>query len=384
MLWIVAALVAQAALPQASELFYRLVSAWLDRRHPDNLPLSGGRWATEQVARLGLQVPVLVGPCDFYAPDSRTIALNKETYRKADPSCWATAAHEIGHALLHARFPRLDTFMQACRLLGAHLWSACLLVVVANLWVGLPLLALLARALVLVAFGLQLVQLAGEIQASITALRLLRREAAFDRSRRMAAVLSLGAAFTTYLSSTVAQLLIYAALGRVPIASPPVAAAAASWRIALFVCLALVLLWTAFARLVNLFAKPPMAWMTVLQLPALLLAVLTAKLSVAPLFVVELFLALIAARSLAGWVLLPASVGPALLFTLLKRLLGRALRGEHLDWRSRLIETQPLEMQLRERMNGEPRPRWQLAIVASLDLLYLPLLIALPFVLGSA
>lgn len=79
------------------------------RPRPD-FPGTGGELALHLIKRAGLS-GVGVEPIDeggdHYDPESRTIRLSRSFYRGKSVSAVAVAAHEVGHALQHARNEKL-------------------------------------------------------------------------------------------------------------------------------------------------------------------------------------------------------------------------------------------------------------------------------------
>lgn len=79
------------------------------RPRPD-FPGTGGELALHLIKRAGLS-GVGVEPIDeggdHYDPESRTIRLSRSYYRGKSVSAVAVAAHEVGHALQHARNEKL-------------------------------------------------------------------------------------------------------------------------------------------------------------------------------------------------------------------------------------------------------------------------------------
>jgi Zn-dependent membrane protease YugP len=192
---------------------YRVVLSWLDHRQPDTLPLTAGQWCREQLQRLGLPVRVLVARegapfGDCYLPTKQIILLGEASYFKSDPSYWAIAAHEIGHALQRARLGWLQAALHLARRLAdqlALIATACILV---NLFYGLPTVDVVAQRLLLASICLGLVQLGDELYASGAGMRLLGGDDRLDGQQRLAAGLSLSAALATYVSGVLGRLIL--------------------------------------------------------------------------------------------------------------------------------------------------------------------------------
>src|SRR5262245_24587047 len=136
----------QFALQYGIALSYERARGWLDRRHPDDLPLHAGDWLKERIRAMAIDgLEVAGGPenqkqVDAYLPSAKLILLTPTTYTKNDVSYWAVAAHELGHALA-------DRGSRAYELLtsGARAWLASIVglassILFANMFYRLPLL----------------------------------------------------------------------------------------------------------------------------------------------------------------------------------------------------------------------------------------------------
>src|SRR5262245_65185636 len=95
----------QFALGEGLAYAYGRIRDWLDRRHPDDLPLPAGEGLVERIGTLGFY-DLLVGlapekekQLDAYGPSAKLILLTPKTYAKNDAWYWAVAAHELGHAV---------------------------------------------------------------------------------------------------------------------------------------------------------------------------------------------------------------------------------------------------------------------------------------------
>ena len=76
----------------------------------DDFPGTGGELAVHLLARAGLHgvgVESIQDGLDHYDPVSRTVKLGESHYNGKSVSAIAVAAHEVGHALQHARHERM-------------------------------------------------------------------------------------------------------------------------------------------------------------------------------------------------------------------------------------------------------------------------------------
>ena len=202
----------RVALPLVVVVAYKVVHAYLDRRIPDDLPLAAGDWAWEQSAALGLGLSVVVrtgAGSGAFNPPHRRIELPEETYLKRDPAFWATAAHELGHALLHQRQPGLAWLLYGYRRITDWAGRLAILFLVGALVYGSAL-ALIARVLLGVHIFLCLVVVAEEVDASRRALQLLRQDGRVVGARMVSAYASLASALATYLAHLAARVALFA------------------------------------------------------------------------------------------------------------------------------------------------------------------------------
>jgi Zn-dependent membrane protease YugP len=194
---------------------YSLVRSRLDAAHPDDLPLTAGQFAQHTAARLGLPVRVFAMGGDkaqnAYHPWWRLVTLTPETFVKRDPTCWASAAHELGHARLHQRSWLLaEVLLLARQSVGTCGWFAST-VVLAQLLYGAPALSQLALYAIGATIGLYALVLLDEVLASSIAMRILRQDGRLTPARLRSARQVLQAAFATYavgLGSKVALLFL--------------------------------------------------------------------------------------------------------------------------------------------------------------------------------
>lgn len=108
---------------------YKRVRDRVDERLPDDLDLGAGQWLEERIEAGNLPIRLLVDPnatddaIDAYIPNAKTIVLSAQCFDKRDPSYWAVAAHELGHALVHGKAWILSFFFASARVLSRALFQ---------------------------------------------------------------------------------------------------------------------------------------------------------------------------------------------------------------------------------------------------------------------
>lgn len=178
---------------------------WLDRASsaatlPDGL--SAGGWLLKRLKRERKLGVTLVDLSDddtinCYHWKSRTIALADAVHHGDGPGDYATAAHELGHALMHARAPWLFQITLWSRAQGDRCFNWGWLVLIAVVTTGITG-ALPAAELCFAGAALAHTVVAlDEAIASRIAMRELRA-AGLDRRQRWTARVDLVAAFTSY------------------------------------------------------------------------------------------------------------------------------------------------------------------------------------------
>lgn len=202
-------------LPQAVTRAYAAIRTYLDRKHPDDLPFGGGAWIEEQAKERGIDVRVLISGSaadglDAFIPSSKTIVLGVKSYTKRDPSFWAVAAHEFGHLLFDRRIGALGLVLLGARIVGAAAGAAGAFLVLANVLYAAPPINELAFALLYTSLALYLFVMVDEAAASTIALRLLARDRRIDSRALGGAMITLVAAFFTYVAGFVGQLVLVA------------------------------------------------------------------------------------------------------------------------------------------------------------------------------
>lgn len=190
----------------------------LDKRHPDDLPLTAGEWLASELERLGLhrRVRTMVTDqdaklsIDGYHPFQGVIQLSAETHFKRDPMHWAIAAHELGHARFHTGWPVLGRFMIAMLYVKRVSIAVAVALVIGNVAFALPHVTNIALWLFVMCVALHLFVLLDEIVASVLAMQSLRASPMFAWSHMRSARRMLTLAFSTYLVGFLARMLLLA------------------------------------------------------------------------------------------------------------------------------------------------------------------------------
>jgi len=175
----------------------------LDRAIPDELPMTAGEWLVDRIAQLRYPVAALVTDRreDAYRPRDGVIQLHAQTFFKADPVYWAAAAHELGHARLHAEFPLAMVVRRTADWLRAGLVAAGVGLTIGRVLYALPAAGALAFGCFALAAISAVFTLIDEAAASVIAYRELRASAALTAAHRRAIVHMLVVWFATYALS---------------------------------------------------------------------------------------------------------------------------------------------------------------------------------------
>lgn len=187
---------------------------WLDRRHPDDLPLSTGQWVAARLTTLGVHDVSVVEASgehrgiDAYLPSARSILLSKDTYAKNDPSAWAVGAHEIGHALAYRRSATFTLLGRSARLLRASLVGVAATMMFANMWYRLAQITATAHLLFAAVLACDLIVMFDEARASLFGRGLLRDDPSLTPPMLTTASLTLLAAFATYFGAFVGRVIL--------------------------------------------------------------------------------------------------------------------------------------------------------------------------------
>ena len=182
----------------------------LDHKIPDALPMTAGEWLAERLARRGDAIAALVTNehRDGYRPGDQLIQLRDETYFKADPVFWSTAAHELGHARIHAEFPIVAILRASAAWMRFLLVAAGIGLLFGRVLYAIPIAGTLAFRCLAIAAALQIFTLVDEALASVLAYRELRESEAITTVHRRAIRWVLATAFSTYLVTAAAYALL--------------------------------------------------------------------------------------------------------------------------------------------------------------------------------
>jgi Zn-dependent membrane protease YugP len=195
------------------ERIYQAVKVRLDRWYFDDLPVGGGEWLEDQARDRGLSLRVFAAgsndkDIDAYYPSARTILLSQEVYYKCDPSFWAVAAHELGHAIVHARGVVVHGALLGARILSRSFTEIGTFLIFANVLYAVHEIDAVAFALLTASAWLFVLVLVDEAAASIIAIRILARDRRVRRRGLLFACIRLLAAFMTYVGALGGQVLL--------------------------------------------------------------------------------------------------------------------------------------------------------------------------------
>ena len=194
-----------------------VIQGWLKRTVSTQLQvpiasdLTGADVARQILDRNGLQgVPVEVSPggplSDHYDPRKKSVHLSEPVYSGRAVASTAIAAHEVGHAIQHARgyaFFRLRSAMWPAVSIASSAWIFLLMGGAILGLLGLVQLAIVLFAVVVV---FQLVTLPVEFDASRRALVQVRELGLVTEGERGGAKKVLTAAAMTYVAAALAAL----------------------------------------------------------------------------------------------------------------------------------------------------------------------------------
>ena len=198
-------------------LAFSVLRTAVDHHTPHDLPAPAGPWLRARVLHQGLQRQIAVlttpepGSVDAYFPGSRFIQLTPETWLRRDAVGWATAAHELGHALNYRRSWWVHNALVGARWGARATMSMATGFLLVAILVGSRLLLSIAHGLLFIAVAAALLVVLDELWASWIGFRLLRRDARVDSLSLDGATVTMGAAFLSYASNAVAQVALLVA-----------------------------------------------------------------------------------------------------------------------------------------------------------------------------
>lgn len=169
----------------------------------DDLPMTAGEWLRDRlVARPSLRAIVTdhraKQSLDGYYYLHSVIQLTEETHFKADPSYWAIAAHELGHARVHLEHPGAAALIDGARIAKWVLATIVIGLGVGNLLYAVPGVTDFCFVLAVIAMGFHAGELASEASASLLAYAELRRSAHLTPRHLRAVRAVLWSSFGTY------------------------------------------------------------------------------------------------------------------------------------------------------------------------------------------
>lgn len=207
---VVVLIVASHALSLATMLVYRLYERLIDRPKWPSLSSTAAEWVRDRLRAIGVGwIQVLT--CDdlpsAYHPASETILLSERTYAERTLRARAVAAHELGHALFHNRWPRLSRLLLAMRGWSAGTYTLGLSMLVASVLVAPPGFREISFALLAAGAAMSSGVLVDEASASLRARRVLAGDPELTPAARQAANTGLVLAFATYAINLVVKVL---------------------------------------------------------------------------------------------------------------------------------------------------------------------------------
>ena len=167
------------------------------------------RWILESNNLQHVQIEITPGQLsDHYDPRTRTLRLSKAVYNGSDVAAVGIAAHEVGHALQHARSYApiaVRNTVYPVASFGSNLGP---ILVIGGLFLGsIPLLINIGIILFSFAVAFTILTLPVEFNASGRAIRILQKSGAMSSSEIAGARKVLSAAAMTYVASALASVL---------------------------------------------------------------------------------------------------------------------------------------------------------------------------------
>jgi hypothetical protein len=144
---------------------------------------------------------------DHYDPRKRTVSLSPEVYRAPSVAAIAIAAHEVGHALQHARgYAPLALRSAAVPMASVGSWASFIMVPV-GLWLGMMSLVYVGIFLFAGVVAFQIITLPVELNASRRAGEELQRHGLATAGEADGVRSVLSAAAMTYVAAVISSLL---------------------------------------------------------------------------------------------------------------------------------------------------------------------------------
>ena len=230
-----------------------------DRPGLAGLPMDGEDWANERMNELDLgdHEVVVTEHCDAYDPEDRRILLSENTAREHTVRAWATAAHELGHAVIRSRWPVLGLVLTVCRAYWLLFFHAGMALCAGGVILGFEPAVGAAQMTWIIGSVLACGQLLDELAASLVALRLLGRFDTLSRRQKISSGVFLAIMFGTYVTMNAVLMAFLAASDRIAGMIGPgliegSAAPVAGWRVAVILLLSLLALVTLIDVAVDL------------------------------------------------------------------------------------------------------------------------------------
>jgi Zn-dependent membrane protease YugP len=185
---------------------FKRISHAHDWELPDDLPQTAGDWLRDRSVAHGLRVIVTddENQSDGYHPEHRVIFLGAVTHFKSDPVYWAIAAHELGHARIHAEHPLLGTLSRVSMWLKPVFLFAGVTIAIGNVLYARSRGFELAFVFLAGALALRILELFEEAYASTIAYRELKASGHLGQPHLRAVRRCLIAALGTYVSTAAA------------------------------------------------------------------------------------------------------------------------------------------------------------------------------------
>ena len=219
-------------LPTLPASMFKLHHRLLDKRG-SRLAIRTKEWLSARLRALGLgHITIHEVGADAFDPAVNTILLSDHIANSRCVKSRATAAHELGHALLYNNRPRLAKLLWWCRTWNERLFFGGLSLLIASVVIAVPNLPSIGYGLIAAGALATVGILVDEALASMSASRVLDLDIELTRRDRHDAGTSLALAFFSYavqLAVMVLPLLFPPALGPGLIA--PAGPLAGAWAV---------------------------------------------------------------------------------------------------------------------------------------------------------